>query len=96
MRSPILLPPGFAKALRPSSAVRAPSAPWMNTTRSATACGSRIVVYRPGSSGTGLRDFRAFSIAVALTVAKSIFRQSLCSAPAQPDPVPSAVRTVSV
>ena len=45
---------------------------------------------------TGLRDARAFSIARAATAAKSICVQSLSSAPAQPEPVPSVVRTVSV
>src|SRR5687768_18280565 len=46
--------------------------------------------------GLGLRDKRALVTARLLVAVKSIFDQSGSLAPAQPDPVPSVVRTVVV
>ena len=56
-------PPGFENALRPSSALRALSAPPSSGIRSVTACGSSTAVYIPGSIACGLRLATAFCAA---------------------------------
>ena len=53
--------------LRPSSALRASKLKAKNPSRSATACGSRIAGYTPGSSTRGLRASSALRIASPAT-----------------------------
>ncbi len=55
-----------------------------------------MVVYFPGESRRGFCERTALSIAVAPMPAMSILLKSQCVVPAQPEPVPSGVRAVTV
>ena len=94
--SPIRVPPpDLENGLRPSSAVRALSAPLNSGTRSVTADGSSTAVYRPGSIACGFRLATAFCAAMRPIAAGSTWPQSRAPPVAHPLPVPSGVRAVT-
>ena len=66
----------------------------MKTSMSASAAGSRMTVYFPGSIPAGFFADAAFSIAVSARAAGLSSRSSLNDFDAQPDPDPSGVRAV--
>ena len=88
-------PPGFENGLRPSSAVRALSAP--REQRHEVVDGLRLEHRRvePGSIACGLRLATAFCAAMRPMAAGSTRLQSRAPALAQPLPVPSGVRAVT-
>src|SRR5688572_3275528 len=69
--------------------------PVIKDRKRALARGSRITVYRPGSIARGRRLLSAFSEATSVSAFGSIILRSLIPVvPAQPDPLPSAMRHV--